>query len=444
MALNLLIQNATVLTQNGARDILQNADVLVEDGRIARVGKGVRPPRGMRQILDASGCVVLPGFIHGHIHACQTLFRNRADGMELLDWLRERIWPMEAAHTKESLRASADLTWAELIRSGATGALDMGTVRHTDAIFESARDAGFRLTGGKAMMDAGQGVPANLRETTADSLAESLHLIKRWHGAENGRLQYAFAPRFVLSCTEALLEEVAKKARALGVRIHTHASENPTECDLVRQRTGFDNVEYLHRLGMSGPHVTFAHCVWVTAKEQRILKETGTVVCHCPGSNLKLASGVAKIPELLADGVTLALGADGAPCNNNLDMFVEMRLAGLIHKPRCGPLAMTGQQVLDLATRGGARALGMEEELGSVEVGRRADLQILDLRGVHAGPSAEDLPSQVVYSAQARDVRDVIIDGRVVLRNRALTTLNESTVLAKAKHHARRIADAVG
>jgi 5-methylthioadenosine/S-adenosylhomocysteine deaminase len=440
---HLVIQNATVITQNAAKDILRGVDVLVEDGRIARIGKRLRPPRALRQILDGTGKVVLPGFIQGHIHACQTLFRNRADGLELLDWLRERIWPMEAAHTPASLRASADLTWAELIRSGATGALDMGTVRHTDAIFESARDAGFRLTSGKAMMDGGQGLPAGLRETTADSLAESLRLLERWHGQEGGRLRYAYAPRFVLSCTEPLLREVAKQARERGVRIHTHASENPTEVDLVRQKTGLDNVAYLHSLGLSGPHVTLAHCVWLTAKEMRLLAETQTVVCHCPGSNLKLASGIAKVPELLDEGVRLALGADGAPCNNNLDMFVEMRLAALIHKPRAGPLSMTGEQVLELATLGGARALGLEQELGSIEVGKRADLTVLELDGAHTGPTCEDLPSQIVYAAQARDVRDVVIDGRVVMRNRELLTLDEGAVLAAARTHARRIAAAV-
>ncbi len=442
--MNLLIQNATVLTLNPARDVLQRADVLVQDGRIARIGRGIRAPKSIRQTLDASGRVLMPGFVHGHLHACQTLFRNRADGLELLDWLRERIWPMEAAHDPSSLRASADLTFSELIRSGATAALDMGTVRHTDAIFESARDCGFRLTGGKAMMDAGQGVPAGLRETTTDSLSESIRLIERWHGAENDRLRYAFAPRFVLSCTEALLREVATKARELGVRIHTHASENPTECDLVRQKTGRDNVEYFHELGLSGPHVTLAHCVWLTAKEQRILRETGTVVCHCPGSNLKLASGIAKIPELLEEKVHVCLGADGAPCNNNLDMFVEMRLAALIHKPRCGPLSMPADRVLEMATIGGARALGLEQEIGSVEEGKKADLILLELSGPHAQPASEDLASQIVYSAQSSDVRDVIIDGRLVMRDRRLLTLDVDAVTAAARTHAKRIAEAVG
>jgi cytosine/adenosine deaminase-related metal-dependent hydrolase len=339
------------------------------------------------------------------------------------------------------MRTSADLTFAELIRSGATAALDMGTVRHTEIVFEAARDAGFRLTGGKSMMDAGQAVPAHLRETTSESLAQSLRLFRTWHGAADGRLRYAFAPRFALSCTEELLHEVASLARELGARVHTHASENQTECDLVRRRTGMDNVEYLHSAGIGGPHVTLAHCVWLTSREHRLLAETGTVVCHCPSSNLKLGSGVAKIPELLAEGVTVCLGADGAACNNNLDMFVEMRLAALIHKPRLGPLTMPAEQVLELATLGGARGLGLEAEIGSLEPGKRADLAVLDLTGAHATPEGDGVCGQIVYSGRAQDVRDVVIDGRLVLRNRQLLTLDEAAVSARARTHAARVAD---
>ncbi len=438
--MDILLTNGTVVTMNRGREVLANADVYVQDGRIARIGRNLKV-RGARRVLDVTGQVVLPGFIHGHLHACQTLFRNRADGLELLDWLRERIWPFEAAHDAESLRASADLTFAELIQSGATGALDMGTAHHYDAVFESARDCGFRLTGGKAMMDAGDALPAGLRETTEGSLSESLALLERWHDTHEGRLRYAFAPRFVLSCTEKLMREVARLAKERGVRIHTHASENPTECQVVRQRTGLDNVEYFHSLGMTGPHVTLAHCVWLNAEERRILAETGTVVCHCPSSNLKLASGIAEVPELLEAGVRVCLGADGAPCNNNLDMFMEMRLAALVHKPRKGPLAMPPLRVLEMATLEGARALGLEDELGSLEEGKRADITVVDLRGVHSSPSApEDVLSPLVYAGRATDVVHVLIEGKPVMKDRQLLTMDGPAVVANARKQAERVA----
>ena len=439
--MDLLLTHGTVVTMNREREVLADTDVLIQDGRIARMGRGLKVKGHARRVIDVRGQVVLPGLIHGHLHACQTLFRNHADGLELLDWLRERIWPYEAAHDAESLRASADLTFAELIQSGATAALDMGTVRHYDSVFESARDCGFRLTGGKAMMDTGQSLPAGLRETTEASLNESVALLERWHGTHGDRLRYAFAPRFVLSCTEPLLKEVSRLAREKGVRVHTHASENPTECDLVRQRIGLDNVAYFHSLGLSGPHVTLAHCVWLTAEEQRLLRETGTVVCHCPSSNLKLASGIAKVPELMDSGVHVCLGADGAPCNNNLDLFVEMRLAALLHKPRVGPLAMPPLRVLEMATLEGARALGLEKEVGSLEEGKRGDVTVVDIRGLHALPTPESVLGVLVHAARSTDVSHVAIDGQLVMKDRQLLTMDAREVAERAQKHAARIVE---
>lgn len=441
--MDLLITHGTVVTMNPARAVLVGADVLVQEGRIAQVGRKIAPAGRAIRVLEAAGHAVLPGFIHGHLHACQTLFRNQADGLELLDWLRRRIWPLEAAHDERSMRASADLTFVELIKAGATAALDMGTVRHTDVIFESARDCGFRLTGGKAMMDLGDDLPAALRESTAESMAESLRLIKDWHGTHQGRLHYAFAPRFALSCTEELFRSVATQSRELSVRIHTHASENAAECAAIRERTGKDNVDYFHSLGLTGPNATLAHCVWLTFGEQGVLRDTGTRVCHCPSSNLKLASGVARIPELVSDGVHVALGADGAACNNNLDMFTEMRLAALIHQPRTGPASISPMRVLEMATLGGARALGLESEIGSIEVGKRADLAIVNLGGAHATPPSHDIAGQLVYSARSSDVRDVLIDGKLVMSQRELLTLDEDAGVAGAKKQARRLASAV-
>jgi 5-methylthioadenosine/S-adenosylhomocysteine deaminase len=442
-AVDFVISNATVVTMNARREVLREAEIVISDRRIVKVGPATRGGKvGVRKQLDARGKVVVPGFIHGHLHACQTLCRNRADGLELLDWLRERIWPHEAAHDAESMRAAADLTFLELIKSGATGLLDMGSVHHYDQVFESARDCGIRLTGGKAMMDHGQGMPSALRETTDSSIAESLKLLEGWHGKEDGRLRYAFAPRFVLSCTEALMRQVGELALKHRVGIHTHASENPTECDVVREKTGMDNVAYFGHLGMLGPHTTLAHCVWLTANEHRLLRESKTCVCHCPGSNLKLASGYAKIPELLEERVSLALGSDGAACNNNLDIFTEMRLAALIHKPRSGPTAVSALQVLEMATLGGARAIGMEGEVGSLEVGKRADLAILDLLKPHSAPAGDDVVAQLVYSGQSRDVTDVMIDGRLVMKARELLTLDEAKVVAAGELHAARLAAA--
>jgi 5-methylthioadenosine/S-adenosylhomocysteine deaminase len=389
-------------------------------------------------IIDAEGCVVMPGLVQSHVHTCQTLARGRGDDLALLDWLRQVVWPFEAAMGRDDLAASARLAATELLLGGTTAIQDMGTVRHTEAIFEVMREAGLRAVVGKALMDHDD-VPPSLREPTRAALDESHALCAAWQGQAGGRLGYAYAPRFVLSCTEPLLAEVAEQARARGVRVHTHASENRDEVEAVRATRGADNVVYLDRLGLTGGHVGLAHCIWLTDQEKEILRATGTHVLHCPSSNLKLASGVALVPELLELGVEVSLGADGAPCNNNLDGFLELRLAALLHKPRRGPRAMPASQVLRLATMGGARALGLGAEIGSLEVGKRADLIVIDVSGAHVAPTAQ-ATSAVVYAARATDVRHVIVDGQVVVRDRQLTTLDASRAIADARVRARSIA----
>jgi 5-methylthioadenosine/S-adenosylhomocysteine deaminase len=247
----------------------------------------------------------------------------------------------------------------------------------------------------------------------------------------------------VLPCTEGLMRRVGELAKERGVRVHTHASENPTECDLVREKTGLDNVAYFHSLGLLGPQTTLAHCVWVTAEEQRLLRQTRTCVCHCPSANFKLASGIAKVPELVQQGITVGLGADGAPCNNTLDIFHELRLAALMHLPRVGPTGFSALQALELATVNGARALGLEDEVGSIEVGKKADLTFIDVSGTHLTPVSNDPVATVVYAAQSRDVRHVMVDGRLLLFHRTPQTLDAVAVRKSAVSHARRLLQAL-
>lgn len=438
--MDLLVRGGTVVTCDGERRILSPGDVLVQGGRIARVAARIAPPRGRPcRIVDAAGCALLPGLIQTHVHLCQTLLRGMADDLPLLTWLRTRVWPFEAALGERDLAASVALGTAELLRGGTTAVLDMGTVRHHDAVFETVLPSRLRLTSGKAMMDAGDGVPEGLRERTRESLAESERLLARWHGAGEGRLRYAFAPRFILSCSEGLLRSVADLSRARGVLVHTHASENLDELVAVRARSGgAGNVAHLARLGLAGPHVCLAHCIWVDDAELNLLAQTHTRVLHCPSSNLKLGSGIAPVPEMLARGICVSLGADGAPCNNNLDAFQEMRLAALIHKPRAGAHSIGAREALDLATRAGAEALGLLSEIGSLEAGKRGDLVVVDLSGLHCGPGG-DVVSRVVYAARAHDVRDVFIDGVPVVLRQALKTLDEERVRAVAAEALARV-----
>lgn len=434
----ILVRGATVITMDDTDRVLR-ADLAIEGQSIDRVAPKI-VARGFDDVIEAKGCVVIPGFVQPHVHLCQTLFRGQADHMALLDWLADRIWPLEAALEADDLRASARLGIAELLLSGTTSILDMGTVRHTEVLFQEAKRLGIRYGGGKCLMDAGRGFPSRLRDTTDDAIAESVELCEQFHDTAKGRLRYAFAPRFVLSCTEEALRRSVSEARSRGALLHSHASENAEEVERVRDRTGMGNVEYLHSIGFTGPDVILAHGVWLSPSERRLLRDTQTRIVHCPSANLKLASGVARLPELLRENISVSLGADGAACNNRLDVFGEMRLASLLHNPREGAAAVPAAKALRLATQDGARALGLDE-CGSIEVGKRADLVILDLAQPHAFPSLGDPISRVVYSARPSDVRTVLVDGQVVVRDGELRVAKMPRLLRDADAAAKRVVE---
>lgn len=431
MSDSLLIKGATVLTLD-AEDNRFEGDVFIEGGRIAALGESLGAYEGRTaQVIDGRGRVLLPGLVQTHVHLCQTLFRGAADDLSLIDWLKKRIWPMEAAHTAESVYASARLGIAELIRGGTTCALTMETVNHTEAVFTAVEESGFRATVGKCMMDKGDDVPAALREETDASIANSLALLERWHGKGNGRIRYCFAPRFAISCTRELLERVARLAAERGVLVHSHASENRDEVALVERETGMRNIEYLNSVGLARPQVVLAHCVHLNESEFEILVQTGTQVAHCPSSNLKLGSGIARVPEMIERGISVSLGADGAPCNNRLDMFTEMRTAALIQKALHGAETLPALRVLRMATIDGARAMGLADEIGSIEVGKKADLTLVNLSGLHTTPRPDPV-STIVYAAEASDVETVIIDGKLVMRDGQLITVDEREVRREA------------
>jgi 5-methylthioadenosine/S-adenosylhomocysteine deaminase len=434
----LVFRGGTILTIDPQHRVV-DGDVACLGGAIVQVGGRYTPRTADYTIVDCAGCIVMPGLVQAHVHTCQTLARGRADDLELLDWLRTVIWPHEAALDPAGLTAAAELAHAELLLSGTTAILDMATVHHTDAVFAAAERSGIRATIGKAMMDlADPQIPAGLRETTQRSLDESARLCAHWHGAADGRLRYAYAPRFVLSCTDELLREVGVAARARGVRIHTHASESPGEVALVRQRFARDNIEVLDELGLLGDHCCLAHCIHLSADERRLLAARGAHVCHCPSSNLKLASGLCAVPELIAAGVSVALGADGAACSNNLDGFTELRLAALLHKPRFGPRALPAPEVVRIATLGGAAALGLADQIGSLELGKRGDVIAVDVGALHVVPT-ESPWSAIAYAARGGDVRHVAVDGSLVVRDRALRTLEVGRVRDQARAAARRL-----
>jgi cytosine/adenosine deaminase-related metal-dependent hydrolase len=439
--MSLLIRGGLIVTMNDAFDIVEG-DISIRNGRIDAIGAHLPGPHD--RVLDAQGGYVLPGLIQTHIHLCQTLFRGYADDLPLMAWLRTRVWPMEAAHTPDTLRAAARLAATELLSTGTTAVLTMETVHDTDAVFEAVAETGLRATIGKCMMDFDAEVPRRLQEATRASIDESLAIHKRWHGAANGRLRAAFAPRFAVSCSRELLETVATLAAEHDALVHTHVSESPDEIAIVRERSGgLSNLAYLDQLHLATPHLCAAHCVWVDEHDQALLFARDVKVMHCPGSNLKLGSGIAPVRDLRRRGITVSLGADGAACNNRLDMFEEMRLAAVLQAVRHGPGALPAREVLWMATRAGARTLGLDGEIGSLEAGKRADVIVVERDRPHLAPGPDPY-STLVYAARGSDVRTTIVDGEVLLHEGAPVRMDRSEIVAEARHAAREVAARAG
>lgn len=437
----LLIRGGLVVTMNDRFEIVEG-DVSIEAGRIAAIGPSISKKHD--RTIDARGGYILPGFIQTHIHLCQTLFRGYADDLPLMDWLRRRVWPMEAAHTPASLRAATRLATTELLASGTTAVLTMETVHDTDVVFETVAESGMRATIGKCMMDAPGDVPARLHEQTRASIDESVAIRKRWDGAANGRLHAAFAPRFAVSCSRELLEAVGTLSGEQHAIVHTHASESRDEIAIVKQISGgMTNLEYLDAVHLASPHLCAAHCVWVDEREQQLLADHDVKVLHCPGSNLKLGSGIAPVPEMRARGITVSLGADGGACNNRLDMFEEMRLAAVLQAMRLQPGVLPARDVVWMATRAGARTLGLESEIGSIEIGKRADVIIVDRDRPHLAPGPDPY-STLVYAARGSDVRATIVDGEVLVDDFTPVRVDRTEVAVEGREAARALASRAG
>lgn len=437
---SILIRNGLLVTMDQDRRIFRG-NLYIENGIIQEVGS-LRTEAD--QIIEADERIVMPGFIQTHIHLCQVLFRGLADDVDVVDWLKNRIWPFESAHDEDSIHASANLGIAELIAGGTTTALSMETTRYTDGVFAAALENGFRLVAGNAMMDVVEPGTEMRGLSTKESIAESKRLYREWDGKGEGRIQYAIMPRGARNCSPELVELSRQFSKEKELLFHTHVSENgPLSARLVRE-TGLSDLELLNMQGVANERLVIAHAVWLSEHDEEIIQEHGVKIAHCPSANMKLASGFCKVPEMLEKGVCISLGADGAPCNNNLNMLNEMRLASLIHKPRCGPKAMRADQVLEMATISGAKTLGMEKKIGSLEQGKRADVIMLNRDALHCSPlQGVPVESQIVYSIQNGDVDTTIIDGNVLYLHKQFMRVNPAKVLDTANREARKALERV-
>lgn len=435
-----------IVTADQKDTILRNHIIIIEDGIIEAI-----EPADKFDFENYKGIVheypdltLIPGFVQTHIHLCQTLFRGLADDLQLLDWLQFKIFPYENAHNKSSLRSSAQLGLHELQTGGTTTILDMGTVNHQEVVFEELLSSGMRAVAGKCMIDRND-LFESFKESTEDSLKSSYELAKAFHN-KSDKIKYGFAPRFVLSCSEELLKETHSMQQDFeGAIFHTHSSENKNEVEEVRRLTGKENIEYFNHIGVLDDHTVLAHCIHLNDQEVHTLKTRGGRVSHCPSSNMKLGSGIANIPRYLREGISVSLGADGAPCNNNLSIFQEMRLASLMQKPIHGATSMDAKTVFRLSNIEGAKALNLESEIGSIEPGKKADLVLMNLEGSHH-PSANDnesIYSSIVYSARQNDVRGVLIGGEWIVRNGEHLFYDESEITGNAKSELKNLLNRV-
>ncbi len=431
-----LIIPKNILTVDIQNTILKNHAVEINENRITNIIEiskfDINNYDG--EVYNFSNLTLVPGFVQTHVHLCQSMFRGLAEDMELLDWLQQKIFPFENSHNSNSLKLSAQLGIYELQKGGTTTILDMGTIHYHEVIFEELKNSGMRAISGKCMMDINKLYPQFI-ESTEDSLKNSYELAKEFHNTNNEKIKYGFAPRFVLSSTEHLLKETKEMMKDFdGSMYHTHSSENKSEIEAVKQIHKMENIEFFNSIDILGDHTVLAHGIHVNENEINLLKNSNTRISHCPSSNLKLGSGIADIPRYLKENISVSLGADGAPCNNNLSQFMEMRLASLIQKPRYSPAVMDALTVFRLATIDGAKALNLQNEIGSIEVGKKADLVLMDLEKPNQTLIDENIYSTIIFSANSENVKHVMIDGNWVVKDSESLFYDEKEIYKKGKN----------
>jgi 5-methylthioadenosine/S-adenosylhomocysteine deaminase len=435
-SVDLMISGGTVVTMDAQRTIVEDGAVAIQGDAIVAVGPraAVESAYAPARTIDAHGALVLPGFINGHTHAPMTLFRGIKDDVTLDVWLQKYIFPAEAKNvTEDFVRWGTRLAAAEMIRSGVTTYADM--YYFEDAIAEETKAAGMRGVLGETIID----FPVPDSPSPAQTLAYTEKFLQRWKG--DALIHAAIAPHSIYTCSQKTLQDAAALARKYHAPILIHVAETKKELADSREKNGTTPVQYLARIGLLGPDVVAAHCVWVDETDRKILAEHGTGCVHNPSSNMMLASGVAPVPELRAAGVATGLGTDGpAGSNNDLDLMEEMDLAAKLQKvAKMDPQALSAEAVVEMATIDGARALHMEKEIGSLEAGKKADVILISLDEPNAVPMY-DVYSQLAYALKASDVRTVVIGGKVVMRDGKLLTLDEPKILATARDYGRKVA----
>lgn len=428
--MNILLRGMTVLPMVGD-EVIETGEIAATGDRILSVGPVGTVPAAFvpDEVIEAPGMVATPGLVNTHTHAAMVLFRSYADDMPLMPWLKEKIWPAEDRLTKEDVYWGSLLACAEMIRGGTTVFADM--YFFMDAVARAVAESGMRAYLSRGLVGVGP--------NASDALAENAAFVREWQNAAEERITCAFGPHAPYTCPPDYLRKVMDAADRLGVGLHIHVGETRSEVDQIRSGYNASPVAHLEALGIFARPVLAAHCVHVNDADIQVLAERGVGVAHCPQSNMKLASGIAPITQLLQAGVWVGIGTDGASSNNDLDMIEEMRTASFLQKvAREDPTVVPAAEAAALATIGGARIIGLDSEIGTLEEGKRADIVLWDWRAVHLSPPHDPF-AHLVYAAKASDASTVIINGRIVMRDRVLLTLDEEKIMAEAGRCARRL-----
>jgi len=429
----MLVKNCSwLLTQNAHRDILRDRSILIDDGRVVEVGTDLKTAE---VVIDGAGKIVLPGLINTHTHLSMVLLRGYADDMRLQDWLQKKVWPVEARLTPEACYQGALLGCAEMIMSGTTTFMDM--YFNMEDVARAVTESGLRATLSYGLFDLFDSAKAKAEQAKSRKFFEYLRALG------NSRIQFALGPHAPYTCSAETLLWAKEFAEKNGVIDHIHVAETRKEQAEFQKNQGLRVVEYLDKIGALSKRMVAAHCVWLTKSEVTILAKAGVSVAHCPVSNMKLASGgVAPLPEMFEAGIVVGLGTDGAASNNSLDMFETMKICALLQKAhRWDATVLDAQKTLDLATIEGARALGLQGDIGSIEVGKKADIIMLDMQSPNLNPirGKENVVSDLVYSASPANVATTIVDGQLLMSNRQLLTVNLQQTVRKVAQIANQL-----
>ena len=426
--MSILIEIGSIVTMNEYNRVMEKAYLIIEDDKISAIVLGQPPAGSYDQRIDATNHLVIPGFINTHTHAAMTLLRGYADDLPLMEWMETKIWPLEDKLGAEDIYWGSMLAIVEMIKSGTTCFSDM--YFFMDQTAKAVEETGIRAVLSRGMVGVGPQADTAIEESRA--------LVSEWSGRGDGRITFMLGPHAPYTCPPEYLQKVMQLADELKVGLHIHIAETKGEFENIKQTYGRTPVAHLESLGLFNYPTLGAHCVHLTEEEIDILARYKVGVAHNPESNMKLASGIAPVPQMLKAGISVGLGTDGASSNNNLDMLQEMRSCALLHKVnQSDPTVLPAYQALEMATVNGARALRLENT-GTLAAGQKADVILVSLKEAHMIPRY-DLIANLVYSAQASDVQTVIINGKIIMQDRVIKTFDEAEVLEQAKKTAQRL-----